>query len=101
MNQQKSIQSIAALVLGSPNPSQHSNWGAVVFAGSPGESSAPLTTADTGNMVEDGFKYEQYEPDDEECARVKQIPVIINKRKTMYKPVNMTQNKQNIKTIKR
>ena len=52
-------------------------------------------------MVEDAFNDGQPEHDDSGDEEVKPIPVIINKRNTSFKPSNKTQNKNNLKTIKR
>ena len=52
-------------------------------------------------MAEDGLNDGQSEQNDERDERIQPIPVIVNQRKTKYKPSVNCQNKTNLKTIKR
>ena len=52
-------------------------------------------------MAKDGFNDEQLESTDETNLGNKPIPIVINRRKTTFLQPNKTQNKNNLKTIKR
>jgi hypothetical protein len=52
-------------------------------------------------MAQDNFNDEQPQSDDAGSEANQPIPVIVNRRKTNFNPANKTQNKSNLKSIKR